>query len=318
MASIGYALSSEEHPPRDLVRYARTAEKAGFRFAMISDHYHPWISKQGHSSFVFSVLGAIAESTDQIPVGTGVTCPTMRYHPAMLAQYTATVASLMPGRFWFGVGSGEALNEHILGDHWPEAEVRLDMLREAIEVIRLLWDGEEHSFYGDYYVVENARVYDIPQELPPIYMAAAGEMALKMAGEISDGLISTTSEEGAVERFDRFGGSGKPRIGQVTVCYGEDAESAKQTFYEWWPNTALPGALHADLPTPAHFEAAVKLVKKDDMPDTAYGPDKNKHIETIQKMVDSGYEYVYIHQIGPDQEGFLRFYEEEVLPEFHS
>lgn len=316
MVKIGYALSSEEHRPNDLVRYARMAEDMGFDFAMISDHYHPWIDQQGHSPFVWGVIGGIAQATERLPLGTGVTCPTVRIHPAIIAQAAATAAAMMPGRFFFGVGSGENLNEHILGDHWPPAEIRLDMLEEAIEIIRLLWKGEEASFWGNYYVVENAKIYTLPDELPPIYIAASGPAAIELAGQIGDGFISTTPEEGLVQKFQEAGGSGKPTYGQVAVCWDEDEARARRTAHEWWPNTVLPGALHADLQSPDHFKQAVKLVTEDAVAEKIVcGPGKKKHLDEIQKMIGAGYENIYIHQIGPDQEGFFRFYQQEVLPE---
>lgn len=317
MAEIGYALSSEEHSPNDLVRYARMAEETGFTFAMISDHYHPWIDRQGHSPFVWSVIGGIAHVTRQLRLGTGVTCPTVRIHPAVIAQAAATSAAMMPGRFFFGVGSGENLNEHILGDHWPPADIRLEMLEEAIKIIRLLWQGGQQSFWGNYYIVENARVYDLPQELPPIMVAASGSMAAELAGRIGDGLISTTPSDDVIEKFTDGGGEGKPRYGQVTVCWAQDETKALRTAYEWWPNTIIPGYLSADLPTPAHFEQAAQLVTEEAVAEKVVtGPDPNKHREKIQKMIDAGYDYVYIHQVGPDQEGFFDFYRREIIPEF--
>jgi len=194
MTEYGYALSSEEHPPNDLVRHAQRAEAAGFTFAAISDHFHPWIDQQGQSPFVWSVLGGIAHATSTLKLGTGVTCPTFRIHPAIIAQAAATVTAMMPGRFFLGVGSGENLNEHILGDHWPPAPVRQDMLAEAIAVIRQLWEGGYQSFDGSYYTVENARIYTLPHEPPPIVVAAGGPSAATLAGELADGLWAVARE----------------------------------------------------------------------------------------------------------------------------
>jgi G6PDH family F420-dependent oxidoreductase len=319
MVQLGYALSSEEHPARDLVRFARRAEEAGFSFALISDHYHPWTDKQGNSPYAWSVLGGIAQATNKLRIGTGVTCPTMRYHPAIIAQAAATVADMMPGRFFLGVGTGEALNEHIHGEHWPPADVRLEMLLEAVEIIRDLWTGEEQTIYSNYYTVENARIYTLPENLPPIYMAAVGDTSIQVAGQIADGLISTVPREGMVERFDTAGGKGKPHYGQVKVCFAEDEQTARQTVLEWWPIAMLAGSLHVELPTPDHFEDAVKPFGLKDLPDSlVYGPDKKKHLDLIQKMIDAGYENVYIHQVGPNQEGFFDFYQREIIPEFRS
>lgn len=317
MVDFGYALSSEEHPPVDLIKFAKDAEEMGFSFLSVSDHYHPWIEFQGHSPFVWTVLGGIGAVTENVRVGTGVTCPTMRIHPAIIAQAAATTAALMPGRFYLGLGSGEALNEHILGDHWPPATIRLDMLEEAIEIIRLLWEGEETSYWGDFFTVENARLFTLPTELPPIYIAAAGDESASLAGELGDGLINTSPDEKVIQVFKESGGEGKPVIGQITLCYAEDEEEALDTAYKWWPNSVLPGALHADLPTPDHFEQAVQLVRREDMiGKVVYGPDPQKHIEKIQKYIDAGFTHIYFHQIGPNQEAFMRFYQKEVLPQF--
>src|SRR3954454_9824403 len=208
MTSIGYALSSEERKPHELVEQARMAESAGFEFALISDHFHPWLDEQGESPFVWSVLGAIAEATERIPFGTGVTCPTTRIHPAIIAQAAATMATLMPGRFFLGVGTGENLNEHILGDRWPSADERLEMLEEAVEVIRELWEGGLVEHHGKHYTVDRARLYSIPDEPPPIAVAAAAEGAAELAGRIGDALISTSPNEEIVKTFESAGGKG--------------------------------------------------------------------------------------------------------------
>ena len=317
MAEIGYALSSEEHAPNDLVRYARRAEEVGFPFALISDHYHPWISRQGNSPFVWGVIGGIAHATQRLHLGTGVTCPLIRIHPAIVAQAAATAAAMMPGRFFLGVGTGENLNEHILGDRWPSADVRQEMLEEAIRVIRLLWQGGSRDHRGRYYTVENARIYTLPEELPPIMVAASGPQAAELAGRIGDGLIATSPRAELVQRFEAAGGAGKPRYGQVTVCWAEDEAEAKRTAHEWWPNTAVKGQLSQDLPTPSHFEQAAGMVREEDVAEALIcGPDPERHVAAIRQFVDAGFDHVYVHQVGPDQEGFFRFYEREVLPTF--
>ena len=317
MAEIGYALSSEEHAPNDLVRYARRAEEVGFPFALISDHYHPWISRQGNSPFVWGVIGGIAHATQRLHLGTGVTCPLIRIHPAIVAQAAATAAAMMPGRFFLGVGTGENLNEHILGDRWPSADIRHEMLDEAIQVIRLLWQGGSRDHRGRYYTVENARIYTLPEELPPIMMAASGPQAAELAGRIGDGVIATSPQGELVQRFEAAGGAGKPRYGQVTVCWAEDEAEAKRTAHEWWPNTAVKGQLSQDLPTPSHFEQAAGMVREEDVAEALIcGPDPERHVAAIRQFVDAGFDHVYVHQVGPDQEGFFRFYEREVLPTF--
>lgn len=314
MTEIGYALSSEEHRPNDLVRNARRAEETGFNFALISDHFHPWVDRQGHSPFVWSVIGGIAHATDRLRLGTGVTCPTMRIHPAIIAHAAATAADMMPGRFFLGVGTGENLNEHILGDHWPPADVRREMLEEAIDVIRLLWQGGSQSHYGDYYTVENARLYTLPDELPPIYVAASGEKAAELAGRIGDGFVGTSPKGKLIETFDRAGGAGKPRYAQVTVCYATDEAQARRTAFEWWPNGGIKGELSQELPMPAHFEQAAELVTEEQVAEQVVcGPDPERHLAMIRQYMDAGYDHVYIHQVGPDQDGFFAFYEKEIL-----
>lgn len=316
---LGYALSSEEHRPNDLVRYARRAEQVGFTFALISDHYHPWVDQQGQSSFVWSVLGGIAGATERLRIGTGVTCPTIRIHPAIIAQAAATVGAMMPGRFFLGVGSGENLNEHILGDKWPPADLRQAMLEEAVEVIRLLWAGgdEPQSFYGAFYQVENARVYTLPDPLPEIYVAASGSQAGELAGTIGDGLITTSPDADLVKTFDAAGGKGKPRYGQMSVCYAATEAEARKTAHTWWPTAALKGELSQELPLPAHFEQATEGVTEEQVcGEMTCGPDPAKHLEAIRKYVDAGMTHIYVHQIGPDQDGFFDFYAREVMPRF--
>ena len=239
---IGYALSSEEHVPLDLVQHAKLAEEAGFTFALVSDHFHPWIDRQGQSPFVWSVIGAIAAETTSLRLGTGVTCPTIRIHPAIVAQAAATSAAMMSGRFYLGVGTGENLNEHILGDRWPSADERQEMLREAIEVMRGLWEGELYSFEGDYYVVDNARIYTLPDREIEVAIAAGGSEAAALAGEIGDALVSTAPEKELVEAYARAGGDG-PRYGQLTVCWAETEGEARRRAFEWWPNAGLKGPL---------------------------------------------------------------------------
>ncbi len=317
MFELGYSLSSEEHRPNDLVRYAKRAEEVGFTFALISDHFHPWLDKQGNSPFAWSVLGGIAEATQKLRVGTGVTCPSFRYHPALIAQAAATVASMMPGRFFLGVGTGENLNEHIFGDKWPPVEIRQDMLTEAVEIIRLLWQGGMESYYGTYYVVENARIYTLPDKLPSLFVAAAAEKSAELAGQLGDGLISTAPQKKIVETFDKVAGAGKPHIGQITVCWGETEEKARQTAMQWWPTAALKGEVSQELSIPKQFQQACELVRPEDLTkDIVCGPDPQKHMSEINKYKNAGFEQVYVHQVGPDQEGFFRFYQKEILPKF--
>lgn len=318
MPEIGYALSSEEHPPNDLVRNARRAEEAGFSFALISDHYHPWVSAQGHSPFVWSVIGAIAQATESLRLGTGVTCPTMRIHPTILAQAAATSAAMMPGRFFFGVGTGENLNEHVQGERWYPFDLRLAMMEEALEIIRALWEGETVSYWGDYYTVEDAKLFTLPDLPPPIYVAASGEKMAEFAGYLGDGFISTAPKAELIEAYNGNDGEG-PRIGQLTVCYAPNKEEAKEIVHKIWPNSALPGELSQELRTVAHFEQAVENVTKEQASERIVtGPDAQEHIDGIQKFLDAGFDQVYIHQVGHEQESFFEFYAKEVLPHFQS
>jgi G6PDH family F420-dependent oxidoreductase len=265
------------------------------------------------------VIGGISQVTQRLRLGTGVTCPLIRIHPAIIAQAAATASEMMPGRFFLGVGSGENLNEHILGHHWPLADARLEMLEEAVEVIRLLWGGGEQSYMGMYYVVEKAQLYTLPEQPIPIMVAASGPEAAAMAGRIGDGLIATSPKQAVVEHFENAGGSDKPRYGQVTVCWAKSDAEARRTALEWWPNAGIEGQLlSSDLPTPKHFEEVVKQVREQDVADAiTCSADPHQHIALIQKYIDNGFSHVYVHQVGPDQDGFFRFYEREVLPRFH-
>jgi G6PDH family F420-dependent oxidoreductase len=296
---------------------AAQAEEAGFAYAMISDHYHPWIDRQGNSSHVWSVLGGIAQATTRLRVGTGVTCPIIRNHPALVAQAAATVAILMPGRFMLGLGTGENLNEHIVGQKWPSYEARATMLEEAVSVIRLLWQGGMQSHEGRYYTVENARLYSLPSELPPIHLAAAGPKAAMLAGRMGDGLINYTPDASVTQSFATAGGSGKPRFVQYNVCWAEDEKQARRTALEVCPNVALKGPLGQELPLPSHFEQAVQMIDEQDVAEViTCGPDPERHAEGIQKCIDAGYDHVHVYQVGPEQGGFFRFYQDEILPRF--
>jgi coenzyme F420-dependent glucose-6-phosphate dehydrogenase len=314
VTALGYALSSEEHGPRDLVGNARRAEEAGFTFALISDHFHPWIERHPHSSFVWGVLGAIAQATERLVVGTGVTCPTMRTHPAIIAHAAATAADLMPGRFFLGVGTGENLNEHILGQAWPEWDVRVEMLEEAIEVIRALWSGEVTSHRGRHYRVQNAKLYTLPESLPPIRVAASGPRMAERAARMGDGLIATAPDKDLVKAYRDAGGTG-PLIGQVSVCWAKSEAAARRTAHEWWPTAALHGEVSQELPNPSQFTDLAKSVTEDQVAEAILcSPDPGQHVAKIREYEKAGFDHVYMHQIGPDQAGYLNFAEREILP----
>jgi G6PDH family F420-dependent oxidoreductase len=259
------------------------------------------------------VLGGIAQATERLRVGTAVTCPTMRIHPAILAQAAATTAAMLPGRFLFGLGTGENLNEHILGDRWPPHSVRVEMLEEAVEVIRLLWQGGLRSHRGRHYTVENARLYTLPEEPPPILVAAGGPESAAVAGRIGDGLVGTSPDAELVRAFEKAGGRGKPRLGELTVCWGRDAAVARRQALERWPIAGMSGPLYTELALPAHFEGAAEMVREEDL-EVVCGADPEEHLEAIRKYADAGYDHVWVHQVGPEQEGFFRFYEREILP----
>jgi G6PDH family F420-dependent oxidoreductase len=312
MVEFGYTLSSEEHGPTELVDLARRAEEHGFDFLSISDHFHPWISEQGHSPFVWSVLGGIAAATENIGVGVGVTSPIVRIHPAILAQATATTALLFEGRFFWGVGSGEALNEHILGDAWPPADVRLEMLEEAVDLIRELWTGETVDHRGVYYEVQNAKLFDPPEPTPPIVVSAFGPKAAQLAARIGDGYWGTSPQAEIIKTYADAGGTG-PRYGQLRVCWADDVAEARKTVHRIWPNGGITGQLSQDLPTWTHFEEAAQMVDEEKATSSVpCGPDVEPFAESVRAYLDAGYDHVYLHQVGPDQEGFFRFWESEL------
>jgi coenzyme F420-dependent glucose-6-phosphate dehydrogenase len=312
---LGYKLSSEEHAPGDLIDYAARAEAIGMSFALISDHFHPWIDRQGQSPFVWTTLGGIAVATKSLRLGTGVTCPTMRIHPAIVAHAAATVAMLMPGRFFLGVGTGEHLNEHVLGEKWPAVNTRLEMLEEAVELMRRLWTGKQVNFDGKHYSVENARLYTCPDEPIEVMVAASGDKSGALAGRIGDGLVGVDPQPDLIRTFDEHGGNGKPRYTEVQVCWAPSEDEARKTALEWWPNVGIKGQLGQELPLPVHFEQAASMVTEEDVAGSvSCGPDPEAHVEGIKKFAEAGYEYMAVHQIGPHQDGFFDFYEKEVLP----
>jgi G6PDH family F420-dependent oxidoreductase len=314
---IGYFLSCEEFGPKELVAQARMAEQAGFAALWISDHFHPWIDAQGHSPFVWSVIGAIAEATERMPVTTGVTCPTVRIHPAIIAQAAATSAVLLDGRFMLGVGSGEALNEHVVGARWPSADIRLEMLEEAIEIIRGLWQGGMYDHRGRHYEVENARIYTLPDEPPPIIVSGFGPKAVDLAARAGDGYCATMPDADLVRRFRDGGGDDKLTQAGTKVCWGPDEAECRREAYRLWPNEALPGELAQVLPTPAHFEQAVELVTEEMIGESVpCGPDIERHVAALQEYADAGFDEVYVQQIGSRHEEFFEVFAREVLPRF--
>jgi G6PDH family F420-dependent oxidoreductase len=314
---LGYFLSSEEFGPAELVEQARRAEAAGFHALWISDHYHPWNEEQGHSPFVWSVIGGIAEATN-MRVTTGVTCPTVRIHPAVIAQAAATSAVMLKGRFQLGVGSGEALNEHILGDRWPTVATRLEMLEEAVEVLRTLWRGGSRDHWGEHYLVEDARIYDLPDDPPPILVSGFGEKSVRLAARIGDGYCTTVPDLEMIQLYRREGGKGPVQAG-TKVCFANDPAEAREIAHRLWPNEQLPGELAQVLPTPAHFEQATELISEDMVADSVpCGPELDQHIEAFEEYADAGVDELFVQNIGPYYEEFFDIYEREVVPRFNS
>lgn len=315
MTTLGFTLSAEEVRPNELVRLAHEAEAAGFSFAGISDHFHPWIDAQGQSAFVWSVLGGVAQVTERLELITGVTCPLIRIHPAIVAQAAATVADMLPGRFTLGLGTGEYLNEHITGAQWPPISKRQEMLVEAIDVIRELWQGDYTTHYGPHYTVENARIYTLPDRLPPIAIAAGGPESAQLAGTHGDALVSTKPDPGVVESYIKAGGNPDRVYGQVTVCWARTKEEAIETALRAWPNAGNPGQLSQELALPRYFEQVASLVTEQQIEQAVTcGPDPQAYLDQITTWKDAGFTHIYLHQVGHDQQGFLDFAKREILP----
>ncbi len=316
MALIGYTMMCEQAGPKQLVRDVTLAEVAGFDFAVISDHYFPWLDSQGHSPYAWSVLGAAAQATDHIPLMTYVTCPIRRYHPAVVAQKAATMQLLSDGRFSLGLGAGENLNEHIVGGRWPVVGLRHEMLEEAVEIIRALWAGGLVTYRGKHFDVESARVWDLPDNDPPIGIAVSGADGCRLAGRHADAMIATEPRAELGEMFDDAGGSGKPRIGQIALSYDPDEQAAVKRTMEQFRWFTGRWNLNAELPSPASFAAASRLVREDDV--TAQmpcGPDVARHVAGIREYEAAGFTHIALVQVGADtQEQFLAWAATELLP----
>ncbi len=312
--AFGFALSSEENGPRDLVNQAVLAERTGVDFLSISDHFHPWVPAQGHSPAVWPVLGAIAVSTSRIVVGTGVTAPILRMHPVIVAQQAATTADMFDGRFFLGLGTGEALNELVVGVRWPSARERLDRLREAIEIIHRLWDGDTVNYDGSYYTVNDARLFTLPKSRTPILVAAGSPASGRLAA-VEGGLIGTSPDEEIFAAFTQGGGAEKPRIGQVTVCWNESEDEARRIARRWWPTTVLGWESRSWINSPAIFEEVTRTATEDDVAKHILcGPDLEKIKESARSFLSAGFDHVYFHQVGPHQEEFLKVLGEELIP----
>jgi G6PDH family F420-dependent oxidoreductase len=311
---IGYFLSSEEYTPAELIEQAKGAERAGFSALWISDHYHPWVDAQGQSPFVWSTIGALSQACS-LPITTAVTCPTVRIHPAVIAQAAATSAVLTGGRFRLGIGTGEALNEHIFGDAWPEAEVRLEMLEEAVEIMRALWQGGTVSHRGKHYTVENARLYTLPEKPVEILVSGFGPKATSVAARIGEGYISTMPDGELVKQFRAEGGGDRTCQAGFKAAFAADEQEGARLAYEKWPNAGVPGELSQVLPSPKHFEQASQLVTQDMIKEAfVCGNDPAAHLEMIDKYAQAGFDEVYVANTGPHWQGLFDLYADHVLP----
>jgi G6PDH family F420-dependent oxidoreductase len=316
MTTFGYTMMCEQAGPKELVRDVQRAEEAGFAFAVISDHYFPWLEAQGHSPYAWSVLGAAAQATSTIELMTYVTCPTMRYHPAIVAQKGATMQLLSDGRFTLNLGAGENLNEHVIGRGWPAIAVRHRMLAEAITVIRGLWNGGLFSFSGEFFDVESAKVWDLPEALPPIGVAVSGPQSCQIAGEYADVMVAIEPRPELGRAFDAAGGTGKPRIGQLAVCFNEDEHTAANLAYEQFRWFSGGWRVNAELIGPAAFAAASRAVRVEDVTSSIpCGPEVERYVDAVTRFVDAGFTHVALVQVGGDhQGGFLDWAEDRLLP----
>ncbi|HEY1706127.1 MAG TPA: TIGR03557 family F420-dependent LLM class oxidoreductase [Trebonia sp.] len=314
MTRFGYFLSSEEYDPASLIEQAKLAEQAGFDALWISDHFHPWLDEQGESSFVWSVIGAISQVTD-LPIGTAVTCPTTRIHPAVIAQAAATASLLTDGKFTLGLGTGEALNEHITGTGWPSAQTRRDMLEEAVTIIDELLTGEQLSHHGRFYEVDTARLYSVPAEPPPLHVSGFGEKSARLAARIADGYICMGPQEDLVKVYRDSGGGSRPVQGGIKGCWQPDEKGARATMRRLWATDAIPGESAQLLPLPRHFGQLAELVT-DDMISAPCGPDPEPYVDAIRSFLSAGFDDIYLGQVGGHIEGAFEFYSGQVLPRF--
>jgi G6PDH family F420-dependent oxidoreductase len=322
MTRFGYTMMCEQAPPDQLVRDLQTAEAAGFEFSVISDHYQPWLAEQGHSGYAWSILGAAAQATSTIGLMTYVTCPILRYHPAVVAQKAATVQILSGNRFRLGLGAGENLNEHVVGQGWPAVGRRHEMLSEAVEVISALFDTREGrvNYRGRHYEVEQAQLWDLPSERVPIGIAVSGESSCRLAGEKADVMVAVEPKSELVEMFHGAGGQGKPKVGQVPLAYDPDRDAAVTRAHEQFRWFGLGWKVNADLPNPESFDGATQFVTPDDVAGAlGCGPDVDEHVEKIKPFIDAGFDEVALVQIGSEhQDAFIAWAEDELLPALRS
>ncbi len=317
---FGYTLMCEQSDPRSLVRDAAGAEAAGFDFAVISDHAFPWLDEQGHSPYAWSVLGAVAQVTNQMELMTYVTCPIKRYHPAIVAQKAATIALLSENRFTLGLGSGENLNEHVTGGGWPPANTRHEMLAEAVEIIHALLDGGYVSYRGRHFEVDSAKLWDLPDQPAPIGIAVSGDQSCALAGELADVMIAVEPDAELGKAFAAAGGAGKRRVGQMPVSFDRDRGAAVTRAHEQFRWFGGGWKVNAELPGPAGFAAASQFVTEDDIAESIpCGDDVAAVIEAASEWTEAGFTHLAIVQIGGDaQDPFLEWSRDELLPALRS
>ncbi len=314
MLKFGYKLMTEEHGPAALVRNAISAEAAGFDFVSISDHFHPWFEAQGHAPFAWSVLGAIAHATSRIGIATGLTCPIIRYHPAIIAQAAATIAVMSDNRFTLAIGAGERLNEHVTGDRWPSIPERHEMLAEAADILRALWSGGVQNWAGDYFIVDHARLYDLPDEPIPLVIGVSGEASVALASDKADGIMATEPKAELVKGFRKASKDG-PCYAEALLAYAASEAEGLKIAHERFRFSAFGWAVNSELPSVEGFEAAAKFVRPEDMADSlAAGPDVETHLAAIKKYVDAGFDHIVLTCPGDDQQGFISFFEKELRP----
>ncbi len=309
---VGYKLIAEVYGPKEIVRQAVEAERAGFDFVEVSDHFHPWLNAQGHSGFAFGMLSAVAAKTERIELATGVTCPFIRYHPAIVAQAAATLALLSDERFTLGVGAGERLSEHIVGGGWPSVRVRHEMLREALEIIRALWSGGYQTYEGRHLTLEAARLFDLPETPPRIAVAASGAKSARIAAELGDAIFATEPDAELLAAYAAVGGSGA-RYGEVPLSWAPDEAAAVKSAHETFRFGVLGWKVLADLPNPENFEAVTTWVTEDAIAGQfGVGPDVERHVAAAQQFVDAGFDHLVLINAGPDPDGFFAFFADEL------
>jgi G6PDH family F420-dependent oxidoreductase len=316
VTSFGYTLMTEQSGPREIVRYAAAAERAGFDFEVMSDHYFPWLDAQGHAAYAWSMLGAVTQVTDRVELMTYVTCPIMRYHPAVVAQKAATIGLLSEGRFTLGLGAGENLNEHVVGEPWPPVDTRHERFEEALEIIRSLFGGGYVNYRGRHFQVESAKIWDLPDTPPPIGVAVSGRQSCRLAGRLADAMIAVEPKAELGAMFDAAGGAGKPRIGQLPVSYDADRDAAVARAHQQFRWFAGGWKVNAELPGTAAFDAASQFVRPEDVGEQLpCGADVDEYVDKLRPFVDAGFTHVALVQVGAEhQQSFIGWAERELLP----